>query len=510
MITKMQQYLNSTRCRRQMLLSHFEGHEVTHVGGTDICCDNCRKRLKRAKNVLKAGSSQNSLDDKKDFTEEAKLLFAVIEYTNGSFGLSVPILILRGSSSQRMSERMKNCPQYGMGKHKSDNWWKAFGRLLMCEKYLVEKKTGSGNFFSVVDMSDKSKRWFAETKQIPNKAEPFILEMNAELLALEETKAPAILKQSTSPPVRKVLSAAFKDARGELSEGSVEKLDEETSSLDDKAADPQEEILKGELYKKLMALRNKMADQDGLAPYMVFSNKNLLDMVVYRPSSLKSLSQIEGITAARISKFGQAMIDVITSFCKENALKEDVFPPKEGTRKLSPTTEAGLRALTPTVQETYRLYAIEKRSLPAAAKIRGMTEETLITHLAQAIKVGLPVDLDGLSVTQDIIDVITKVILSPPINSDVSRLSPIKQLCPPYIEFKHIKIVIALLQSKFGVDEIPVPSKESSVNEKSPSEAKQGVNNSPEDKEKVPFPKRKDSASIPNGFESSNVKRMKT
>lgn len=84
-----------------------------------------------------------------------------------------------------------------------------------------------------------------------------------------------------------------------------------------------------------MALRNEIADNDGLAPYMVFSNKNLLDIAVHRPASLKTLTQIEGIPAARISKFGQQIVDLVVSFCKENELHEDSFIAEKEKQKVS-------------------------------------------------------------------------------------------------------------------------------------------------------------------------------
>ncbi|GBO14233.1 Werner syndrome ATP-dependent helicase, partial [Araneus ventricosus] len=128
MISKMQQYLNSTRCRRQMLLSHFQGEEVKSSQLSEKCCDNCKKKIKRSQMMKNSDSSQQSLDGKKDFAEEAKVLFGAIEATGGAFGLAVPILIVRGSSNQRITEAMKRCPQYGKGKHISEAWWKAFGK----------------------------------------------------------------------------------------------------------------------------------------------------------------------------------------------------------------------------------------------------------------------------------------------------------------------------------------------------------------------------------------------
>ncbi|GIY88399.1 werner syndrome ATP-dependent helicase [Caerostris darwini] len=210
MISKMQQYLNSTRCRRQMLLSHFQGEEVKNFKQSEKCCDNCKKKLKRSQ-MNNNDSSKQNLDGKKDFAEEAKLLFGAIESTGGAFGLSVPILVVRGSSNQRITDPMKKCPQYGKGKHISEVWWKAFGRLLMCEKYLQEtrmKSFGKQNMFgSTVNITSKAKLWLEKAKRSSENI-PFILEMSTEMVNLEEAKSALAEKKVAVPsiPVKRILS----------------------------------------------------------------------------------------------------------------------------------------------------------------------------------------------------------------------------------------------------------------------------------------------------------------
>ncbi|GIY30860.1 werner syndrome ATP-dependent helicase [Caerostris extrusa] len=210
MISKMQQYLNSTRCRRQMLLSHFQGEEVKNFKQSEKCCDNCKKKLKRSQ-MNNNDSSKQNLDGKKDFAEEAKLLFGAIESTGGAFGLSVPILVVRGSSNQRITDPMKKCPQYGKGKHISEIWWKAFGRLLMCEKYLQEtrmKSFGKQNMFgSTVNITSKAKLWLEKVKRSSENI-PFILEMSTEMVNLEEAKTALAEKKVAVPsiPVKRILS----------------------------------------------------------------------------------------------------------------------------------------------------------------------------------------------------------------------------------------------------------------------------------------------------------------
>ncbi|XP_034870998.1 Werner syndrome ATP-dependent helicase-like [Mirounga leonina] len=48
MMGKMEKYLHSRRCRRKLILSHFEDKQLRKASmgimGTEKCCDNCRSR----------------------------------------------------------------------------------------------------------------------------------------------------------------------------------------------------------------------------------------------------------------------------------------------------------------------------------------------------------------------------------------------------------------------------------------------------------------------------------
>ncbi|GBN16085.1 Werner syndrome ATP-dependent helicase [Araneus ventricosus] len=466
MISKMQQYLNSTRCRRQMLLSHFQGEEVKSSQLSEKCCDNCKKKIKRSQMMKNTDSSQQSLDGKKDFAEEAKVLFGAIEATGGAFGLSVPILIVRGSSNQRITEAMKRCPQYGKGKHISEAWWKAFGRLLTCEKYLQETRVKSfgkqSMFGATVNITSKAKVWLEKAKRSPENSVPLILELSTELTNLEEAKAALSEKKVvvSSASVKRVLSITPLKPEAEYQKNEVpdenKPLDLEDIKPSEEPLDPREEKLVYDMYKKVMSLRNSIADAEGLAPYMVFSNKNLSDIAAHRPVSIESLSQIEGIPSARISKFGQRIIQLVDSFCKEHGLKDNVFSTAKPVPKTKEPDLPAMKNLKGTTQETYLQSKNGTRDLNAIASERGLSVNTIVNHMIEAIKVGLPVQLACFGVTQEIFDTISKVIRSPPINGDISRLTPIKQLCPEYIEFNHIKAVIAVLERKYGLNAIPL------------------------------------------------------
>ncbi|RXG51500.1 hypothetical protein Avbf_09576 [Armadillidium vulgare] len=77
-----------------------------------------------------------------------------------------------------------------------------------------------------------------------------------------------------------------------------------------------------ELYKSLLDSRIKLGDESGFMPYMVASNRTLLFMATEMPQSLERLKRVEGMTEAKIKKFGSQFVGHIVNFCKGSKLSE--------------------------------------------------------------------------------------------------------------------------------------------------------------------------------------------
>ncbi|KAK7812184.1 hypothetical protein U0070_014775 [Myodes glareolus] len=96
MLVKMEKYLHSNRCRREIILSHFEDKRLQKASldimGTEKCCDNCRSRLSHC-------YSTNDTDDTfQDFGPQAFQLLSAVDVLEEKFGIGIPILFLRGST----------------------------------------------------------------------------------------------------------------------------------------------------------------------------------------------------------------------------------------------------------------------------------------------------------------------------------------------------------------------------------------------------------------------------
>ncbi|MCP3941848.1 MAG: DNA helicase RecQ [Desulfobacteraceae bacterium] len=92
------------------------------------------------------------------------------------------------------------------------------------------------------------------------------------------------------------------------------------------------------LFEQLRQKRKLMADQMGLPPYAIFTDKTLIELARVFPSSEESLQQIHGIGTYKQETFGQTFLDEIQTYCTENKIDEmDRFlvPPKKKKTKTS-------------------------------------------------------------------------------------------------------------------------------------------------------------------------------
>jgi ATP-dependent DNA helicase RecQ len=68
------------------------------------------------------------------------------------------------------------------------------------------------------------------------------------------------------------------------------------------------------IFDKLKELRRKIASEEGVPPYVVFSNASLWDMCRKRPTSLIQFSTENGVGAIKLKKYGETFIKVIKAF----------------------------------------------------------------------------------------------------------------------------------------------------------------------------------------------------
>lgn len=71
------------------------------------------------------------------------------------------------------------------------------------------------------------------------------------------------------------------------------------------------------LFQKLRTLRKRLADEQGVPAYIVFSDQVLWDMIEFQPGTLRQLLDVPGVGPAKLERYGDDFL---------RALKEDRLP----------------------------------------------------------------------------------------------------------------------------------------------------------------------------------------
>lgn len=119
-------YLESSRCRKQLILEYFDEELEERCQFCDNCCG--KKLVTTKTNYIE-----------QNVKKEAKLLIDLIESMgNRSFGAHMYINILRGSSNKSINSVIKKSRFYGSGKHRSFAWWKELVEQLIKLNFLQQ------------------------------------------------------------------------------------------------------------------------------------------------------------------------------------------------------------------------------------------------------------------------------------------------------------------------------------------------------------------------------------
>jgi ATP-dependent DNA helicase RecQ len=144
-----------------------------------------------------------------------------------------------------------------------------------------------------------------------------------------------------------------------------------------------------DLFETLCLLRKKIADEQGVPPYVVFGDLALRQMAFYLPQSEENFARISGVGEEKLKQYGQIFTGVIQTYAKENNLSEKVVPVKRAARPRRPNR------LGPTYRETQKL-VLKKMSIEEMASLRGVSAWTIMSHIEKLVSAGEKIDIDYL------------------------------------------------------------------------------------------------------------------
>jgi ATP-dependent DNA helicase RecQ len=134
------------------------------------------------------------------------------------------------------------------------------------------------------------------------------------------------------------------------------------------------------LFAILRQKRKEMADEAGVPPYVIFSDRTLTEMSAYYPQSSTSLLQISGVGQAKLEKYGDVFLGVIKSYCEKHGIKESsrpsVSPSPRGKGEIGGRTRVIAEAFNngATIQDLMNQY--------------GFVAGTILDHLMKFIMAG--------------------------------------------------------------------------------------------------------------------------
>ena len=200
-----------------------------------------------------------------DMTEEATWVLRSVEEAQGRYGIAIIAGVLMGANRARLKELgMTEYASYGALKNLSEARIRELINLMITEGYLYQTKAQ----YSVLRIGDIGP----------------LLNDDAQIILKVD-------RQETEPEKKsKSAKAMRKKVAGELtSQGS-------------------------ELFELLRKLRTEIASEEGVPPYIIFSDKTLIDMCVKLPENEEQFLDVSGVGAHKLEKYGDRFLRVIREF----------------------------------------------------------------------------------------------------------------------------------------------------------------------------------------------------
>jgi ATP-dependent DNA helicase RecQ len=238
-------------CRRQVLLQHFGEALAEPCGNCDLCLEPERCT---------------------DVTEVARKALSAVFRTGQRFGAAHVVDVLLGGDTARIRELgHQQLSVYGIGKELDRGQWRSLFRQLTSQGYLVSDEESHGG-----------------------------------LRLGESARVKPLLRGETGLALRLAPPAKERRRRGAAT-GS------EAGSGSGSGSGGLPENVDASLLAALKAWRLQQARDQAVPPYVVFHDRTLLEIATRLPADLEALSQVGGVGAAKLERYGEAVLAVLRS-----------------------------------------------------------------------------------------------------------------------------------------------------------------------------------------------------
>ena len=268
-LRQMSYYAMTKRCLREYILQYFG--EV----GKGRCenCSNCQKEFEEI-----------------DVTKEAGKILTCIQEMRQRYGIHVVAGTLLGEEGAKLRE-------YGVSEYRSygalAGWSEGGIQEIITELLLEGMLNQTKDKYALLRLTALSKNVIEGKQKVFLKRQKQVLPDTN--LAGEKTV------EGKEHIVTGNRTGSGRGGRAGANTGKIRRSD----ILNSKGLD---------LFAKLRELRTKLAKQEGVPPYVIFSDKTLVELCIKLPQTEKELLSVSGIGEYKAEKYGDAFLKSIEAF----------------------------------------------------------------------------------------------------------------------------------------------------------------------------------------------------
>jgi ATP-dependent DNA helicase RecQ len=247
------QYADSTECRRAVQLRYFGETYCGPCGACDNCCE------------------PRALEDWSTEARQFLSCIARLAQRRQRFGAAFIIDILRGAQTERVrAGGHDSLSVYGIGKQRRVDEWRTLVRALLHQGLIDEAQDG----YSVLSLNEQSWRVLRGELSV------------SVARAVKPGRAAAAGVAAAGVAAAGVAAGSHASGGGVSGGGAA-------------------------LFERLRALRKRLADENGVPPYVIFHDATLRAMAQLMPLDLDRFASLPGVGQAKLARYGERFIAAV-------------------------------------------------------------------------------------------------------------------------------------------------------------------------------------------------------
>jgi len=269
----------------------------------------------------------------KEATVIAQKILSTVARVKEGFGMRYIADVLRGSNNEKMRDEHKSLSVYGLGKDVAKEEWLHYTKELINYGYLQP----TDGQYPVLRLTEKAKAVLFQKEKV-------------------YLSAPVNIEIAKEPQVY------------------------------------QEHPYEKELFENLKQLRNKLAREENVPAYVIFSDSTLLDLATYLPLTQPDLLKISGFGAFKAEKYGQPFLETVQDYCVACNLQTRIILKQPKRERKQKSASAISEMPTDTRRISYSMF-MQGKTITEIAEERNLSSSTIESHLSYFVtSCEIPVD----------------------------------------------------------------------------------------------------------------------